>query len=819
MKKNVTIFMFALLLSISMKLQAQVREYTEETQHRNGYVSFAKIKKEKSATAKTEAGAIIRELTGSTGGISYVIKTLDVPSKRNLKIQQEKYQLYKNGIKLRGGEYIINFVNDTVRFIHGFFALVSDEAFANNAQTGAELALKHFNTSHGISDTANGSAGVADTLTQVYYYDNATEKFRAAWQVQVTSKNGAYSENVFISATTGEFLGTENLICSINFPGTAQTQYNGTRNIVTDAPTAAGPFRLQETRNGVMIRTRNMNHLNDLTNVTDFTDNDNNWTTTEHGNDRAALDAHWGAEMVFDYWQNVHGRNSIDGNGMTVESYVHWDVPNDPDDFNASWSPSQNAMRYGDGLSGTNPLTSLDICAHEFGHGIDQYTGDLLYERESGALDEGFADIWGASVEAWVDPTKNRWLIGEEILSIPIRNMANPNAFGQPDTYLGTNWVNQTGCTPSNANDGCGVHTNSGVLNFWYFLLSQGGTGTNDIGNTYNVTGLGINTAEEIAYATKLLLNSSNANYPLARNISIQATTNLFGANSCEVKTVTDAWFAVGVGPAYNGTLGASLTGPSLVCTSEETFTLNNVPSGATVTWQATPANLFATSSGSGTIPALAAANSSTSGAGTLTFTITAGCGNSVQMQKAVWAGPPSLTNFNYTVSDVPQYPATGDVCANAIAQFSVQTHALYPSISNILWSSVGAQLSVNIGSNVVAVYNGQVGTYAVVSATATGQCGQWIGHYTVYQEVGDCGLGGVIMKVPYPNPATDVLIVPVEPGHIVELYNSEQERKYLAEATGNEVVILLQGIPNGAYTLVIKSKDKTERKRILVNR
>src|SRR5690606_27113836 len=120
----------------------------------------------------------------------------------------------------------------------------------------------------------------ADTSLAIYYYDNARVEYRPAYQVQITSKNSSYSENVFINAATGEFMGAENLVCTVNFPGSAQTQYSGTRNIVTDAPTAAGPYRLQQTRsaNNVLIRTRNMNNRTDLTNVTDLFDNDNNWT-------------------------------------------------------------------------------------------------------------------------------------------------------------------------------------------------------------------------------------------------------------------------------------------------------------------------------------------------------------------------------------------------------------------------------------------------------------------------------------------------------------------------------------------------------------
>ena len=229
-------------------------------------------------------------------------------------------------------------------------------------------------------------------------------------------------------------------------------------------------------------------------------------------------------------------------------------------------------------------------------------------------------------------------------------------------------------------NDFCGVHTNSGVLNFWFFLLSDGGTGTNDIGNTYNVTGLGINTAEEIAYATKLLLNNSNADYPLTRNVSIQAATNLFGANSCEVRTVTDAWFAVGVGPAYNGTLGMTITNPSTaVCTDGTQFTLNNVPLGAQVTWTATPTNLFVVSSGhfignggSHNI-SLTASSSNVSGSGMLTFEIDAECGTPLQLQREVWVG---LTQYLYFSASYNQSQgimlSTPYVGGGATAQWSI---------------------------------------------------------------------------------------------------------------------------------------------------
>lgn len=161
--------------------------------------------------------------------------------------------------------------------------------------------------------------------------------------------------------------------------------------------------------------------------------------------------------------------------------------------------------------------------------------------------------------------------------------MSNPNAFGQPDTYLGTFWQSTNGCTPNNGNDFCGVHTNSGVLNYWFFLISDGGVGTNDIGNTFNINGLGINAAAQIAYRTKLLMNNSLANYPLCREVSIQAAIQLFGNCSNEVVQVTNAWHAVGVGNIFTAPiLQLSVTG--FDCNNASIS--SNFPSGGTYNWQ-----------------------------------------------------------------------------------------------------------------------------------------------------------------------------------------------------------------------------------------
>lgn len=352
--------------------------------------------------------------------------------------------------------------------------------------------------------------------------------------------------------------------------GTAATRYSGTQSITTRVITSL--YRLRDNTRGNGINTYDSGRAPSYP-LTNFSDADNNWTAAEHDNvnkDNAALDAHWGAAMTYDYWLTIHGRNSFNGSGAEIRSFVHYDdVVGNPGYNNAFWNGS--VMTYGDGscgytegCSGFDALTSIDVAAHEIGHAVTTYTSNLAYQRESGAMNEGFSDIWGAAVEYFAkgtgpdnNPNDEIWLIGDEIDrrsgSIALRSMSNPNAKGQPDTYGGTYWINPNCGTPTNGNDYCGVHTNSGVLNYWFYLLVEGGSGTNDIGSNYNVASIGMADASEIAYATLLLL-SANSTFANARTLSIQAATTAFGACSPEVESVTNAWYAVGVGAAYVNT-------------------------------------------------------------------------------------------------------------------------------------------------------------------------------------------------------------------------------------------------------------------------
>jgi len=402
------------------------------------------------------------------------------------------------------------------------------------------------------NESKNPHASFAPKGELVYYSDPSDEKIgdvKLAYKFDIYAEKPLSRQYVFVDAKDGQVLGTNALIHETNAPGTATTAYSGNKSIVTDS--YSGSYRLREAgRNGgTAVETYNLRKGTNYSSAVDFTDSDNSWNNVNTNKDQYATDAHWGAEMTLDYLYTKFGRKSIDNNNFAIKSYIHYST----NYFNAFWDGYR--MTYGDGSSvnGGKPLTALDVCGHEITHGLTSKTANLAYQRESGALNEGFSDIFGNTIELWARPTQASWKLGEDF-SYVIRDMANPNAYSQPDTYKGTYWKDASStCTPQGNpnlpgyNDYCGVHTNSGVLNFWYYLLVTGGSGTNDKGFAYNVSGIGLDKAGAIAYRTLTSYLVSSSTFANARTYSLQAAADLYGAGSNEVTQVTNAWNAVGV--------------------------------------------------------------------------------------------------------------------------------------------------------------------------------------------------------------------------------------------------------------------------------
>lgn len=515
--------------------------------------------------------------------------------KQNLadgKFSDEKYQMYFNNIPVEFGGYNLHYKEGKLTSMNG--EVFSTENARTNPQLSASDAFQKALTSVNAKKYMwEDAAYVAENkykkpegeLVFLPVQTNAGEtKLFLAYKFDIYAAQPISRAIIYVDAIDGRIIfanavlkhQSQDLIAistkketpiavKSNYKnpliletGNADTRYSGARQIETTL--SAGSYILQDATRGNGVKTYNLKKSTTISSGVDFKDTDNNWTTAEHNNatfDNAALDAHWGVEKTYDYFKTTFNRNSYDNAGAVLKSYVHYGSSYE----NAGWSGTE--MIYGDGASTFRPLTAFDVTAHELGHAVCEYTADLAYQRESGAMNEGFSDIWGAVVEHKYAPEKQNFLIGEDItIASPghLRSMSNPKVAlsPQPDTYRGTNWKPATveeGCaTPiggSFGNDYCGVHTNSGVLNHWFYILVMGKTGTNDLGKSYNVTGIGWDKAEKIVYKLESTYLTANSTYKNARDFGIQVAKELFGEKTPEAIATQDAFYAVGIGVKY----------------------------------------------------------------------------------------------------------------------------------------------------------------------------------------------------------------------------------------------------------------------------
>ena len=304
---------------------------------------------------------------------------------------------------------------------------------------------------------------------------------------------------------------------------------------------------------------RTLNFLNGLISLNEpdrASDTDNKWT------DGATVDAHAYVGYTYDYYFKRFGRRGLDNNNIQLASLVH------PVDRSTVFSQPSNIlgsffvnafyagdgiMVYGEGLPPNVMLGgqfwnylagALDVTAHELSHGVTEFSSNLIYQGESGALNESFSDMMGTSVEFFYQPAgsgpmKADYLIAEDVVTPGgIRSMANPNAFGDPDHYS-RRYIGPL--------DNGGVHINSAIGNQWFYLAIEGGTNRT---SGLSVAGVGSSNREQIekiVYRAFTQLMPANATYSTARAVTIQAANDLYGASSAAARAVTQAWIALGV--------------------------------------------------------------------------------------------------------------------------------------------------------------------------------------------------------------------------------------------------------------------------------
>lgn len=449
-----------------------------------------------------------------------------------------KYQQLYAGHPVETAVYTIHAKDGQIMTLSGDRVSIPNVAIAPQMTEQAALrsALAHVGAETYVwQSNLFGSEPSLDSLNEqptgeLVYFQNSDGEFGLTYKFDIFAMNPMSRAYIYVDANSGGIQGSLDRIHEIDTAATGTSLYNG--DVAFTADEDNGEFRLRQAIFGV--ETYDMNSSYDYMDAVDFVSD-----TTEfiEPDVQVGVQAHWGTEQVYEYYFTEHLRDSFDNAGTTLVSYVSFGQ----NFANAFWNGS--FMTYGDGDGVTlNPLVSLDIVGHELTHGVTENSAGLIYSYESGALNESFSDIFGKSVENFATGSNN-WLLGDEIGiggSGAIRNMEDPNQFNDPDTYLGDFWW-------TNPGDNGGVHTNSGVQNKWFQLLTDGGSGVNDNGDTYDVAGIGIGDAGDIAYRNLTVYLTPDSQFIDARTGSLQAAVDLFGDGSMQQQAVEDAWDAVGV--------------------------------------------------------------------------------------------------------------------------------------------------------------------------------------------------------------------------------------------------------------------------------
>jgi Zn-dependent metalloprotease len=253
-------------------------------------------------------------------------------------------------------------------------------------------------------------------------------------------------------------------------------------------------------------------------------------------------EAYEGAEKTYEFYREVFDRDSIDGRGLEIVSSVHYGTEYD----NAAWTGAQ--MIYGDGGGGmfiTGGMTkALDVIAHELTHGITDFTANLQYRKQSGALNESFSDVFGSLVKQRVlghSAADADWLIGEGIIApalegVALRSMKEPGTAHRFDRQPSS--MEDFMDLPDDdnpRNDHGGVHINSGIPNRAFYLAA-----TEIGGNAWEKAGT-------IWYVTLTENLGPNSSFQEAAEATVRVAGELFGESGSEQTAVRGAWETVGV--------------------------------------------------------------------------------------------------------------------------------------------------------------------------------------------------------------------------------------------------------------------------------
>ncbi len=374
--------------------------------------------------------------------------------------------------------------------------------------------------------------------------DRARTRDHLAWKVRIPQLDGSPASDVpvvYIDAHTGAHLWSTTDFKHAAAAATGVSNYSGT--VSFEVYESSGTYYMEDTTRGIGTYSAG----NTTWTASIVTDTDTSFNSTSQAE---AVDGHYAASEFYDFLDDTFGRDGMDdaggptyassilgtGSVFTVIADYGWNY--------AQAAYSGGAIYLGDGDGSTYlAMTSTDIIGHEMGHGVTTSTANFTYMDESGAIDEHYADVYGAALERYLEGSAaNTWHVGEDVYTPStsgdaVRYMDDPTTDGlsvdhYDDRYTGT------------ADNG-GVHINNGIGNLAFVLVVDGGTHPTYGGTS--VTGVGFDAALAIWHRALDVYLTSGADYADLRSATRAAATDLYGVSSAELAAVEEAWSLVGI--------------------------------------------------------------------------------------------------------------------------------------------------------------------------------------------------------------------------------------------------------------------------------
>ncbi|HJZ39351.1 MAG TPA: M4 family metallopeptidase [Bacteroidales bacterium] len=443
-------------------------------------------------------------------------------------------QRYK-GIRIYGSESILHADSETERYTGSFHTVGEDISLTTVYDAAGALKqvtedLKRITVYRDLSSGEKELLNYGLPRCEQVIYRNPDKKHVLAWEIEIRP-NIIEQWKYYIHARTGKIILKYNMTAT-DGPATASAvDLNGITRTV-DTYLEEGLYYLvnasedmfnPEAQDGMIITLDANNTSTVDLNYSDVTSVNNTW------NNPSAVSAHFNATTTYRYLKDTHGRNSLNDLGGNIISFVNVTEDDGSSMENAFWNGQ--AAFYGNGGPHFEPLAgALDVAAHELGHGVVSNTANLEYYGQSGALNESFADIFGAMVD------REDWLMGEDITKtsyIPtgaLRDMADPHNSGtSSDYYWQPKHISEIYLGDR---DNGGVHINSGIGNYAYYLYA---------------TAITKDKAEQVYYRALSEYLTKTSLFIDLRIAVIQSAADLYGSGSQEVAKAEEVFDAVGI--------------------------------------------------------------------------------------------------------------------------------------------------------------------------------------------------------------------------------------------------------------------------------